>query len=225
MTAQIENHQSAIVNPPFYPARPVNGGPLDKALPKSGEWLYEPKFNGWRATVHVPTGLMFNRHNKPLSIGDEFKKALAELKHELYLNVSRERDCLVQYVGRASLTEAEIEWADVEALERRHNRGRGSLVLLDLPMLDLPCKRRGYVARSTFCPAIDHCAGTDTVYSVPQYTDGAMVYSELQLNNRMLGDIPFYEGVVAKRADSPYPRQRRSPDVEFPFWMKHRWAF
>ena len=35
----------------------------------------------------------------------------------------------------------------------------------------------------------------------------------------------FWEGVVAKRNDSIYPRQNRSHDVEFPFWMKHRWAF
>ena len=35
----------------------------------------------------------------------------------------------------------------------------------------------------------------------------------------------FYEGMVAKRNDSIYPMQRRSAEVEFPFWMKHRWAF
>jgi len=35
-----------------YPARPVNGGPLERALPKSGTWLYEPEHNDWRALVH-----------------------------------------------------------------------------------------------------------------------------------------------------------------------------
>jgi hypothetical protein len=214
----------AEVRPSFYPARPVNGGPLDKALPKSGEWLYEPKFNGWRATVHVPTGLMFNRRNQPLSIGGEFSKALVELRGELQKNTARDRDYLAQLIGRPRLTEAEVEWADVEALERRHNRGRGTLVVLDLPRLALPCKKRGYVLRSTFCPAIDHCAARETVYSVPQFTDGAATYSQARLDNAMLG-VEFYEGVVAKRADSPYPLQLRSPDVEFPFWMKHRWAF
>ena len=35
----------------------------------------------------------------------------------------------------------------------------------------------------------------------------------------------YYEGIVAKRADSRYPLQLRSPSIEFPFWMKHRWQF
>lgn len=218
-----------MITPPFYPARPVNGGPLPVAQPKHGEWLWEPKYNGWRATVHVPTGAMFNRKNEPLSISKEFEKALAYLKQELELNVTRDRDILAEYIGRPRLTSEEIEWADVEALERRHNRGRGSLVALDLPKLALPLKKRGYVMRSTFCPAIDHCASKDTVYSVPQFTDGPGVWEELIEDNKMLkavtGGNDFYEGVVAKRADSIYPLQLFSSDREYPFWMKHRWAF
>jgi hypothetical protein len=35
----------------------------------------------------------------------------------------------------------------------------------------------------------------------------------------------FWEGVVAKRNESIYPRQRRNAELDFPFWMKHRWAF
>jgi len=35
----------------------------------------------------------------------------------------------------------------------------------------------------------------------------------------------FYEGLVAKRADSPYPLQLRSPDEEFSGWIKHRWQW
>jgi len=65
------------MKPITYPARPINGGPLDKAHAKHGEWFYEPKYNGWRALVHVPTGTMFNRHGQRLSIQQEFAKALA----------------------------------------------------------------------------------------------------------------------------------------------------
>jgi hypothetical protein len=213
-------HQS--IHPPCYPARPVNGGPLDKALPKRGEWLYEPKFNGWRALVHVPTGAMFNRKLERLSIEDEFSKALACLRTELEKNL--ERLLYTEAHGREVLHPAEIEWADCEALERRHNRGRGSLVLLDLPMLRLPLHQRGCILRETFPPAIDHCAAKDSVYSVPQYTEGATTYDQLMEDNRDLG-CEFYEGVVAKRADSLYPLQRRSPDEETTVWMKHRWKF
>jgi len=34
----------------------------------------------------------------------------------------------------------------------------------------------------------------------------------------------FYEGLVAKRTDSPYPRAT-SATQETPHWMKHRWPF
>lgn len=56
------------MNPPSYPLRPINGGPLPRARPKSGTWLYEPKINGWRAIVNTRTGAMWNRHGKRLSI-------------------------------------------------------------------------------------------------------------------------------------------------------------
>ena len=49
------------ISPLCYPARPVNGGPLPKALPKSGDWTLEGKYNGWRAWGHNPTRRMFNR--------------------------------------------------------------------------------------------------------------------------------------------------------------------
>jgi hypothetical protein len=68
-----------MIKPAFYPARPVNGGPLPKALAKSGDWSLEGKYNGWRAWVHNPTGAMFNRKLEPLSISHEFKSALAKL--------------------------------------------------------------------------------------------------------------------------------------------------
>ncbi len=49
--------QGLVVAPPSYPARPINGGPLELAPPKPGQWRYEPKYNGWRALVHAPTRL------------------------------------------------------------------------------------------------------------------------------------------------------------------------
>ena len=35
----------------------------------------------------------------------------------------------------------------------------------------------------------------------------------------------FYEGFVAKRADSRYPFQLRDPEAHCPWWVKHRWAW
>jgi len=201
-----------IPQPPTYPARPVNGGPLEKALPKSGEWTIEGKYNGWRAWVHNPTGAMFNRKLEPLSIAHEFRPALAKLNQLPW------------------------QWSDVEALERRHNLGRGALILLDyLPVNPLET----YVDRKSY---IHLCAGVtggieihkelnkpilnDRVYLPMTWRmDSAMqLWSILPQCNAALG-AKFWEGIVAKRNNSIYPVQLRSPEIEFPFWMKHRWAF
>src|SRR5215472_12059004 len=98
------------MNPPTYPARPLNGGALELAGEKRGEWYAEPKWNGWRALVHIPTGAMFNRNLERLSIESEFTDALAQLREAFSLH----------------------QWADCEALHRRHHIGKGSLILLDL---------------------------------------------------------------------------------------------
>src|SRR5436190_8178661 len=94
-----------------YPARPIQGGRLELAPPKRGLWYAEPKLNGWRALIHTPSGTMWNRHGTLLTIADCFRPALAKL---------------------ARLSSRGLVWADCEALERRHNLGRGTLVVLDL---------------------------------------------------------------------------------------------
>ena len=105
---------STVLRPCTYPARPLNGGPLERALPKYGQWHYEPKYNGWRALVHAPTGTMFNRHGQRLIIQREFATALAALR-----------------ALRLSNGAGVVEWYDCEALERRHALGRGSLLVFD----------------------------------------------------------------------------------------------
>lgn len=210
------------MKPPFHPARPVNGGPLDKARPKIGLWLYERKWNGWRVNVHVPSLACFNRHGEPLSIAHEFGPALQELQRALAK--AQNRLHAADLHGRDRLIAQEAEWADCEGLERRHKRGQGSLIVLDLPMLNLPLQKRGFILREIFCPAMDHCAGRNTVYSSPQYIDGAAEYSACLAVNRTLG-TELYEGVVAKRADSFYPLHAANPQAETGLWMKHRWRW
>ena len=205
----------AVPQVPWYPARPVNGGPFHLALPKSGDWTVEGKYNGWRAWVHNPSGAMFNRQLEPLSISREFRPALATLRRLPW------------------------EWSDVEALERRHAFGRGSLILLDYLPAD---PQEIYTARKRY---IHLCAGligvpvhdqlnaplaADTLYLPMSWRlDGAgQLWDILQQCNVALGCKPgshFWEGLVAKRNDSVYPRQRRNASLEFPFWVKHRWAF
>jgi ATP-dependent DNA ligase len=192
-----------------YPARPVNGGHLKYALPKVGQWSYEPKYNGWRAMLHVPTGAMWNRHGKRLSIASEFATAVAILKRSSF------------------------EWLDVEALARRHALGRGSLLVLDcpgVPFLGVKYEERraalyagtaGAGLGETLLQVLKPC--DHAVYIPPVYGEEERdeLWRQLQDVNRCLG-CEFYEGLVAKRNDSLYPIQLNSPDQTTPTWMKHR---
>ena len=50
----------------------------------------------------------------------------------------------------------------------------------------------------------------------------SVMWAEMQrLNQEWRAE--FYEGLVAKREDSPYPIQLRDPDSHCPYWVKHRW--
>jgi ATP-dependent DNA ligase len=197
------------IKPPCFPARPVSGAPLDKAPPKHGEWAFETKVNGWRTLVHIPTGTMFNRHDERLTIAGEFKEALDAM--------------------RTTLDAEAFKWADCEALDRRHEIGRGCLIVLDvIPegiYVNTPWRARRKWLEAAL-PELDLSPPKDfPKLSLVTTVDGSMdVWRDLQRINKRLG-CEFYEGLVAKRADSIYPIQRRSASQEFPFWTKHRWDF
>ena len=202
-----------IIAPPWFAARPVNGGPLNLAQPKRGDWDYESKINGWRTWVHVPTGTMFNRHNQRLSIEGQFTSALRILR-EVFA-------CFPATDGWN-----QREWADCEGLERRHNLGKGSLIVLDIPNHPLPYTARNDFLQLWFPPLnLDgHACGPNEVRCLRRYRDPFPLWQALRAENQRLG-VEFYEGVVAKRCDSVYPTQRHSPDAEYTLWMKHRWRF
>ncbi len=198
---------------PSYPARPINGGPLERARPKTGTWMYEPKLNGWRAIIHAPSGRMYNRHGERLSIEECFKPALDILAN------------------------ADVpEWLDCEALERRLQLGRGSLVIFDY--LPSPKQRKDtYTDRKALLlnrlkalpswkPWQFGAPVQNALYTlegfIPEVIDE--LYITLQSENRAVG-ASLYEGLVAKRADAPYPVQLRSASEETTHWVKHRWAF
>ncbi|MEO6740945.1 MAG: hypothetical protein ABIP20_11880 [Chthoniobacteraceae bacterium] len=196
-----------------FPARPIQGGRLELAPPKRGLWYAEPKLNGWRTLIHTPTGTMWNRHGALLTIADCFRPALAAL---------------------AKLASRGLVWADCEALERRHNLGRGTLVVLDVvPESGAPI----YVERRAMLESLLPC---DPVFvgeasrQVPRgvvvltpaqraesHADALAFCQRLREANRVLR-CDFFEGVVMKRADSVYPVQLRSATEECRGWMKHR---
>jgi hypothetical protein len=193
-----------------YPARPLQGGKLDRAPKKTGLWYAQPKYNGWRALVHCPSGTMWNRHGGRLSIAHEFDAVLRELQ---------------------KLAEAGLIWADCEALERRHNVGRRSLIVLDwIPDAESPTyeDRREFLESLMPLERMSLGEGTmpeDSVLLTPSIADtngqALQLYRSLEAINRsVLADV--FEGVVMKRAVSAYPVQLRSPDEKCRFWQKHR---
>ena len=196
-----------------YPARPIQGGRLELAPPKRGLWYAEPKLNGWRALIHTPTGTMWNRHGALLTIAECFRPALGEL------------------AKRASRG---LVWADCEALERRHNLGRGTLVVLDVipesgtpsyeqrrAMLEslLPCDPvfDGNTSRPAPCGAV---VLTPTMRAA-SHAEALAFYQRLREANQALC-CDFFEGVVMKRAGSVYPVQLRAVTEKCRGWVKHR---
>jgi hypothetical protein len=174
---------------------------------------------------------MWNRHGKRLSIEHEFSFVLNALQD-------------------ATLP-PEFEWLDCEAFERRHALGKGSLVLLDyIPSDKKPyCERQqslydamsgihlGYHHRyrapiwhswsvEQFAPPENYLLSFAYTYEDcedPELAPAA-AWERLQKLNQ-LWNAEVFEGLVAKKLDSTYPRQLRSPNLENPYWIKHRWEF
>jgi hypothetical protein len=206
------------LKPPTYPGRPRNGGPLDLAL-KAGQYhsangdmgskgwwervTFQPKYNGWRAMVHAPTGRMWNRYNHEFTsmttVKQHFTEALAQLK------------------------EAPFEWLDVEALERRHDLGVGSLIVLDWVTPNVSQQDR-HTMLELYLP--DAQVGSERKLKAGCYlvTEHASDIDEtLKAKNEAL-DCVFYEGVVSKQIKSEYPMQLNGPEVTTPAWVKHRFT-
>lgn len=156
---------------------------------------------------------MWNRHGALLTIADCFRPALATF---------------------ANFASRGLVWADCEALERRHNLGRGTLVVLDvIPESGTPNYEQRRALLESLIPC-DPVFDGDTSRPVPcgavvltpahradSHDDALAYYQRLRGANRALG-CDFFEGVVMKRADSPYPVQFRSAMEEFRGGVKHR---
>lgn len=201
------------MTPITYPARPLSGGRFG-LLTSSAPCLWSFKANGWRALVHNPTGTMFNRLGEQLTIANEFHLAL----------------------GTLAAAFPDFEWLDCEALERRHNIGRGTLMVLDLvrpnltadarytlltadarlPILNIgqqPGENRAYIMRQDL-----HIDAFDT----DKFALTQLWHTMQQLDGEW--NAEFYEGFVKKRADSLYPIQLRDPDSKCPYWTKFRFV-
>lgn len=218
LARKAQSRAAATKLPPLltYPARPIQGGRLELAPPKRGLWYAEPKFNGWRALVHTQSGTMWNRHGKGLTIAPCFAEALDELR---------------------DLSEEGLLWADCEALERRHDLARGTLIVLDAisadPKFTPTYQERRAFLESLRIPQERFFSGIHEgeprplllTTSVPACSQNELLafYHQLRAANHTL-KAPFFEGIVMKMGEAAYPIQLRSSTEECRALVKHKWG-
>lgn len=185
--------------------RPSPAGPWNIArnLRWFGKWKWSPKFNGYRAVVHVPTKTVFNRKGQTLSIASEFASAIEQL------------------------SQSPFEWLDCEGLERRHNIGRGSLVILDWmePTLVLESRRAQLEAQFEIQPDLRAKMPNGSVLLVPEFDDPDALWEEANQANTALGVADFFEGLVGKRLGTKYDFQLKDPERTTQSWTKSRYPW
>jgi|TARA_Y100000310_G_scaffold222136_1_gene223793 ATP-dependent DNA ligase len=186
-----------------YPARPVDGG-NKPTVPPIGDWSCSPKLNGWRTLINTKTGEMWNRKGNRLSIQREFVDALGLLQ-----------------------LASPFEWLDCEGLERRHNIGSGSLIILDAVIPDVPFEERKAVIDSIF-PQLEidnylRCE-RNSVYSVPEWEGDAIEKWNTLIDVNKQLKCEYTEGLVMKSKTSRYPIQKISAEKKCWEWIKFRFV-
>ena len=204
------------ITPPTYPMRPSTGGHLnDLASPPIGVWDWQPKANDWRMLVHLPSGSFFNRQGEPLSIADTFDDALGILRQRFH------REPIHGGGGLGGL------WLDCLGIGRRTPIGKGSIFVIDLPEMDATFRERDNRIKFLLPTLnIEDKPRERIVYSMPTYWSMDMtalhnLWIKLQKINTEFG-CEFWEGLVAKRADSRYNLQLTSPEQKSSAWIKYR---
>ncbi len=200
------------------PPAALNGGPLDSAPLKVGKWVWQPKIDDRRVVIHRPSRTIWNQYGK-LSVAQDsgkFEQALDKLQ---------DWPCF-------AFNGISTEWLDAGLMEYRHDMMRGSIVVFDLMSVGTHQQRRAAlepiaVPLPWALDLVDKESANNGVFLIPQFEfaipnedDGLVLYGMCHKQNEALRRI-FYEGVVAKKADSLYPMFQRAKTTT-PNWIKHR---
>jgi hypothetical protein len=197
------------------PPAPIDGGPLELAPAKVGEWVWQPKlFDDWRAIVHVQSRTVWNAHGLRSSINAKVRAALDTLTVPA-----------MPWIGDT--------WLDVGLLENRSDLMRGCIVIFDLISpygeADYLTRRKWLDASFTQLPEdmaslLKAYGGKlrDYVYLINDWRESYPMELQafLQKQNAEIGHN-FFEGLVAKRMDAPYPPGNKYKQIT-PYWIKHR---
>ena len=170
---------------------------LTEHLPTGAGWLYEPKWDGYRALVALRGGVatLTSRNGKDLS--ERFRDVARAVVHAVRTPsaVLDGEVCALDESGTARF----------ESLQS--GSGRLVLMVFDLLVLDgepvylRPLEERRRLLEDVLDPA------SDTVRLSPAFEDGPALLEAASAQG--------LEGVVAKRADAPYRPGRRTPE-----WQK-----
>ncbi len=170
---------------------------LAETLPSGPEWLFEPKWDGYRAIVTVAGGeaTLTSRNGKDLT--------------ERFPEVARAAGRAVR--SPSAVLDGEVCALDADGTARFEalQRGSGPLVLMAFDLLELdgepvharPLRERRELLEELLDP------GVKGVRLSPAFDDGDALLAAARVER--------LEGVVAKRADMPYRAGRRTPE-----WQK-----
>lgn len=193
----------------MYPMRPIDGGPYPTCPPKLGRWATEPKWDGRRVLLHLPTMSLWNRKGAQLpdGIAAQYMAAaamLADRTTEIWCDL--------------------FEWMDCEGMGRiETGMYRGCLMLLDLPRHKGDYVERRLAMRQIGLSELtyDTLRSTrDKAYIVPTYDRDS---TDLDSMWRRHVGHPLIEGFVMKKLDSQYVGLSR-PDGKSTTWVKHRYT-
>ncbi|MCS7006611.1 MAG: hypothetical protein NZL88_03545, partial [Gaiellaceae bacterium] len=162
-------------------------------IPTGAGWVYEPKWDGFRALARVESGRTVLTSRAGKDLGARFPRVARALSRAL-----RARDAVL---------DGEICALDEQRRSRFGllQRGEGALVFVAFdvlevdgePLLDLPLRDRRARLEVMVVPS-------GSVLVSPQFEDGEALLAAAR-EQRL-------EGVIAKRLDSRYQPGRRSPD-------------
>jgi len=170
---------------------------VTESLPTGPGWLYEPKWDGYRAIVTLRGGeaTLTSRNGNDLT--ERFREVARAVVHAV-------RTAFAVLDGEVCALD-ESGAAHFESLQS----GTGRLVLMVFDLLSLdgePVYRLPLAERRRLLEGVLDAA-SDTVRLSPAFDDGAALLAAAFAQG--------LEGVVAKRADAPYRPGRRTPE-----WQK-----
>jgi bifunctional non-homologous end joining protein LigD len=180
--------------------KPTMATLVDAPFSREG-WLFEPKWDGYRAIANVRNGKVDLYSRNHLSFNKDYPsivKAVEKISHNVVLD------------GEVVVMDSKGN-TNFQALQNYKNSGKGKLtyVVFDLLNLngqdlrDMPLTER----KELLAEVIKQLDDPAVIYSTHILTDGEKLYEKARTKQ--------WEGIIAKKTDSVYEEDRRTMN-----WLK-----